>query len=281
MKSNIYRTVIVMAISACTVEPLLAQTLGDVERRLDRLESRVSIKAQPSGIYDQQPAISNGNYEKIMRSFTELSERLQIIERQIAITFNNSEQLDRKQIQFGQDLSRLKADTELQLNNFELKLSSSSRDSADLQHRDNGDVLALDEKQSKIENDIESIKIANDFFTNKKWSQAEYAYLEFISKYPKSERIAEAQYNLGRSYMAKANYAEAAKIFLDIFQKRPNDTLTPGALLGLGQSLYLLQPEKNGQSCGVYNEIDKLYMSRLSEDQKMELLVGKRTAECN
>lgn len=270
-----------MAVATFTVAPLPAQTLGDVERRLDRLESKVSIKARPSGIYDQQPAISNGNYEKIMRSFTELSERLQIIERQIAITFNNSEQLDRAQTQFGRDLSRLKADTELQINNFEKKLRASSRESADVQHRDNEDVFALNEKQNKIENEVESIKIANDYFTNKKWSQAEYAYLEFLSKFPKSDRIAEAQYNLGRSYIAKANYADAAKIFLDIFQKRPSDALAPGALLGLGQSLYMLQPEKNGQSCGVYNEIDKLYMSRLSEDQKIELLVGKKTAECN
>lgn len=281
MKSNIYRTVVVMAVATFTMAPLLAQTLGDVERRLDRLENKVSIKARPSGLYDQQPAISNGNYEKIMRSFTELSERLQIIERQIAITFNNSEQLDRTQTQFGRDLSRLKADTELQINNFEKKLSVSSRESADVQRRDNEDVIALDDKQNKIENDVESIKLANDYFMNKKWSQAEYAYLEFISKYPKNNRITEAQYNLGRIYMAKANYADAAKTFLDIFQNRPGDTFAPGALLGLGQSLYLLQPEKNGQSCGVYNEIDKLYMSQLSEDQKKELLVGKKTAECN
>lgn len=281
MKSNIYRTVVVIAVATFTATPVPAQTLGDVERRLDRLESQVSIKVRPSGRSDQQPAISNDNYEKIMRSFTELSERLQIIERQIAITINNSEKLDRMQIQLGREINKLKMDTELQINNFEKKLSSSNRESVDLQRRDNGNVLAHDVKQNKFENDVKFIKIANDYFTNKKWSQAEYAYLEFIATYPKSKRIVEAQYKLGRSYMAKANYTESAKIFLDIYQKRPSDTFAPGALLGLGQSLYMLQPEKNGQSCGVYNEIDKIYISRLSEDQKLELQASKNTAQCN
>jgi TolA-binding protein len=254
--------------------------LGDVERRLDRLERGISIKARPSGLFEQESVVSNRNFEKIMRSFNEFSERLQNIERQIALSVNNLEQLSRSQGQIDRDLSKLKADTELQINIIEKKINQTYQVSSSAKNKNNVENDNLDIQESNVEDISVMLKTASDYFNSKQWQQAEYAYLKLLSAFPKNDFIAEALLNLGRAYAAQDKHAEAAKVFLDIFQNQPKDKFAPVSLLELAHSLYQLKAEKNGQACGVYNEIEKVYWPNLTKDQKQEVVTGKIIAEC-
>lgn len=280
MKKIYYLSVVVMVILGVTANPLLAQTLGDVERRLDRLEGQISVKARPSGLVEQEAIISNSKFDKIMRTFAEFSERLQVIERQIAVSLNNLEQFSRAQSQLNRDFIKLKADTELQINSLENRINLLYQETDNTKNKNKFDDHEFDTKSNKSDDAKGLLKIASDYFKSKQWQQAEYAYLKFISTYPKNDGIAEAQYNLGRAHAAQDKHAEAAKEFLDLFQNRPKDPLAPVALLGLAHSLYQLKADKNGQACGVYNEIEKIFWTNLSKDQKQEVITGKIVAEC-
>jgi TolA-binding protein len=280
MKKIYYRTVFVIVISGFTANPLVAQTLGDVERRLDRLEGQISVKARPSGLSEQESVISNSKFEKILQSFAEFSERLQVIERQIAVSINNLEQLSRTQSQIDRDLIKLKADTELQINSIEKKINLTHQESSNPKNIHKVD-LDVDVKSNTPEDAKGLLKTASDYFKNEQWQKAEYVYLKFVSTYPKNDYISEAQYNLGRAYAAQDKHAEAAKVFLGIFQNRPKDSFVPVALLGLAHSLYQMKPDKNGQACGVYNEIEKSFWTNLTKDQKQEVINNKIIAECS
>lgn len=109
-------------------------------------------------------------------------------------------------------------------------------------------------------------------------SQAEYekagaAFQEFVETHPNDPLLSNANYWLGRTYYVRADYASAAKIFLDNYRKLPKGTKAPDSLANLGMSLVRL--EKRKDACTTFNKFasefpnaDAKLKSRVSRERK-------------
>jgi tol-pal system protein YbgF len=91
----------------------------------------------------------------------------------------------------------------------------------------------------------------NDFLS------AESAFKEFISLHGNHKLISNAFYWLGETYYVRKKYRNAAKTFLNGYQKSPKGSKAPDMLLKLGMSL--IQDEKSENACEVFEKLKKDY----------------------
>jgi tol-pal system protein YbgF len=112
----------------------------------------------------------------------------------------------------------------------------------------------------------------------KKYDEAEPALQDFIAANPKSTRASDAQYWLGKTYAAEDQPAQAAKAYLDGYQKFPKGVRAPDSLLGLSQALIDLK--KPQQACRSLNELDAVYAAKLTPALKAQAAKARTTAKC-
>ena len=112
----------------------------------------------------------------------------------------------------------------------------------------------------------------------KNYDEAEPALQDFIAANPKSARASDAQYWLGKTYAAQDQPAQAAKAYLDGYQKFPKGVRAPDSLLGLSQALIDLK--KPQQACRSLNELDAVYAAKLTPALKAQAAKARTTAKC-
>src|SRR5690606_29119907 len=93
-------------------------------------------------------------------------------------------------------------------------------------------------------------------------------------------RVAEARYQLGRALRGQGKNAQAAQIFLDLYEKHPNAQFMIDNLFALGAALSDLGSDSVPQACGVYTEIDLTYGATLSVEQRSQLLEQRIALKC-
>jgi len=103
------------------------------------------------------------------------------------------------------------------------------------------------------------------------------AYRAFIVLYPEHPYGANAAYWLGRSYKAKENYAEAARVLVDAYDKHADSDKGAEILLHLGFSLEKLG--QNDDACSAYAELDRRY-SNVSSAVREGMIDGQKKAGC-
>ena len=79
---------------------------------------------------------------------------------------------------------------------------------------------------------------------------AEQAFLKFMTDYPTSTYLGNANYWLGESYYARGQYAEAAGLFADGFTKYKDNTKAPDNMLKLGLTMKNLG--KKSEACTAF-----------------------------
>ncbi len=114
--------------------------------------------------------------------------------------------------------------------------------------------------------------------TAKDWPGTEQAMSDFIAGYPKSPRIPQAQYWLGRSHALRDEHALAAKAYLELYQTAPRNDRAPDALIGLASAMNGLKKPKD--ACRVLGELDSVYGAKLSPAQKAEAKTLRTKAKC-
>jgi TolA-binding protein len=114
--------------------------------------------------------------------------------------------------------------------------------------------------------------------TAKDWPGTETAMIDFIAGYPKSPRIPQAQYWLGRSHALRDEHALAAKSYLELYQTAPRSDRAPDALIGLAGAMNGLKKPKD--ACRVLGELDSVYGEKLSPAQKAEAKTLRTKAKC-
>lgn len=114
--------------------------------------------------------------------------------------------------------------------------------------------------------------------TAKDWPGTEKAMSDFIARYPKSPRIPQAQYWLGRSHALRDEHALAAKAYLELYQTAPRSDRAPDALIGLAGAMSGLKKPKD--ACRVLGELDSVYGTKLSPAQKAEAKTLRNKAKC-
>jgi tol-pal system protein YbgF len=112
----------------------------------------------------------------------------------------------------------------------------------------------------------------------KDWPAAETAMTDFIAAWPKSTRIPQAQYWLGKSFAARDQHAQAAKSFLELYQTAPLSPRAPDSLIGLATAMNGLKKPKD--ACRVLGELDSVYGEKLTPAQKADAVAMRAKAKC-
>jgi TolA-binding protein len=114
--------------------------------------------------------------------------------------------------------------------------------------------------------------------TARDWPGVEAAMSQFIADWPKSVRVPQAKYWLGRSFAARTQYPQAAKAFLDVYQSAPRSTPAPDALIALAGALNAMTKPKD--ACQVLGELESVYGAKLTDTQKADAGRQRTKAKC-
>ncbi len=88
-----------------------------------------------------------------------------------------------------------------------------------------------------------------------RYPEAEAALRDFVDTNPNHELAGNARYWLAETYYVRAQYAQAAQVFLESYTKDPKGKKAPDSLLKLGMSLSVL--DKKREACAAYNKLEK------------------------
>jgi tol-pal system protein YbgF len=128
-------------------------------------------------------------------------------------------------------------------------------------------------------------KNAYAFFEAKDFDRAEAGFKDYLARFGyKSDSnrghslAPNAQYWLGRVYVNKKQFAQAARAFLDGYQRFPKSDKAQDSLLGLGESLTALG--KPQDACSAFNELAAVYPDARPEI-KAKAQAGRLKAKCS
>ena len=131
---------------------------------------------------------------------------------------------------------------------------------------------------AKPANDAAAWTAAYPQVTARDWPGVETAMSQFIADWPKSIRVPQAKYWLGRSFAARTQYPQAAKAFLDVYQSAPRSTPAPDALIALAGALNAMTKPKD--ACQVLGELESVYGAKLTDTQKADAGRQRTKAKC-
>ncbi len=94
-------------------------------------------------------------------------------------------------------------------------------------------------------------------YVAKDYDQSETAFKDFMSRYPQHPLASNVEFWLGRTYISKKQYGQAARSFLQGYQKYPKGEKAPDSLLGLAESLIAL--DKPQDACSALSELSVVY----------------------
>lgn len=255
-----------------------AQTLGAVENRINRLEQSVEkLERKTRKLRDEVPASTSpvplAAPPASGSLVIELNNRIEALERLVAGMVASDEQ-DRRAVAAGLDqLQRLKGDAELRLDGVEqqlVKLAAAAEAEKAAPPPPAPKALTADDRYLE----------ALDFAERKEWSKAEFAFDTFIAANPGHSRLLEARYWLGRSFQGQGKTAQAAQIFLELFEKQPAAAFALDNLFALAQALVDLGPENTEQACAVYDQIEEGFKDKLGADRRNALLDQRIKLRC-
>jgi tol-pal system protein YbgF len=104
------------------------------------------------------------------------------------------------------------------------------------------------------------------------------SFRAFIALYPDHLYSANSAYWLGRSYAAKDNHTEAARILVDAYNKHANSEKGAEILLHLGISLEKLGQDE--EACSAFDELDRRYKN-VNTAVKEGAIDGRTKAGCS
>jgi tol-pal system protein YbgF len=112
----------------------------------------------------------------------------------------------------------------------------------------------------------------------KDWPGTVTAMTGFVADWPKSTRVPQAQYWLGRANAEQGQNAEAARAYLEVYKTAPKSDRAPDSLIGLAGAMNALKKPKD--ACRVLGELDSVYGEKLSPAQQAEAKTLKTKAKC-
>lgn len=106
------------------------------------------------------------------------------------------------------------------------------------------------------------------------YDQAEKALSEFVEAHGNDPLAHNAHYWLGETFYVRGQYARAAEVFLDAFQKSPTGVKAPDTLLKLGMSL--AQLDKKKEACASFTKLTRDYPRASSAIKRTVQREGQR-----
>ncbi len=287
--------------------PLAAQAVdvGKLDRRVGTLESEmraVQRKVFPGGnarfFEAEMPAQSvtpapGPETPPATTPIADLTGRVDALEGQLKTMTGQIEAMEYKLRQLDDGQRRLKGDVEFRLNALENPGGTPAADAAApptapaagpaaVQGKPAGMPVAAAPKPAALAakpvTDAAAWTAAYPKVTARDWPGVETAMSQFITDWPKSIRLPQAKYWLGRSFAARNQYPQAAKAFLDVYQSAPRSTLAPDALIALAGALNAMTKPKD--ACQVLGELETVYGAKLTDTQKADAGRQRTKAQC-
>nr|WP_310524835.1 YbgF trimerization domain-containing protein [Polymorphobacter sp.] len=112
----------------------------------------------------------------------------------------------------------------------------------------------------------------------KNWPATEASMTDFIAAWPKSTRVPQAQYWLGRSHAERAQHAEAARAYLELYKTTPRSDRAPDSLIGLAGAMNGLKKPRD--ACRVLGELESVYGAKMTPAQQAEAKTLRAKAKC-
>jgi tol-pal system protein YbgF len=284
--------------TACLAHPMAAAAQDidpvRVEKRVGKLESEmraVQRKVFPGGdprFFEPEitapaaaPAAAVGT--PASAPLVDLSARVGELERQLREMTGAIEANQFKLRQLEEAQTKLRADTEFRLNALEgggAAAAPAAGLAAAAPAKPNAKPPAATPKPAAATPATADAawKAAYAVALNKDWPGTETAMTDFIAAYPKSPRIPQAQYWLGRSFAMRDQHAQAAKAFLELYQTAPLSARGPDSLIGLATAMTGLKKPKD--ACRVLGELESVYGEKLTPAQRTEAKTLGTKAKC-
>jgi len=122
--------------------------------------------------------------------------------------------------------------------------------------------------------DRDAYQAAFGLLKDGKYSDAATAFTQFMSNYPQSTLLDNAQYWLGEAHYVGKDYTQAARDFQSVLAKYPNSAKAPDAMLKLGYTQYEMKDFKAARAT-----LTKL--TTQFADSKSAVLAQQRLAKMN
>lgn len=207
--------------------------------KVDRMEAELALLQRK--LYQnpsQQTAVSSGNdlttNSNVPSNIDEFYSQWDAQNQVIQSLTEKVEQLEFQLNTLSSKVDKVNTDVDFRLN--ELSSSTLSTSSSALKTENGSDKDAYESAYALL-------KTGN-------YDKAEQAFLKFMSDYPSSSYLGNANYWLGETYYARGQYAEAAGLFADGFTKYKDNTKAPDNMLKLGLSMKGLG--KKTEACSAF-----------------------------
>ncbi|MGI4880859.1 MAG: YbgF trimerization domain-containing protein [Janthinobacterium lividum] len=285
--------------AAAQTDPVLNKRVGSLESEMRAVQRKVfpggdakfftpEIAPAPTPVPAQvgTPATS---------AIVDLTTRVDALERQLRTMTGQIEENQFKLRQLEEGQTKLRGDTEFRLNALEAHAPGAAPAPPADQPADQAAAAAPpapfgDKAPAKAPPAAKAAaatpatvegqwRAAYALYVAKDYAGAEAAMEAFLAANPKAARASNAQYWLGRSYMAQDSHAQAAKAFLDGYQKMPKGDRAPDSLLWLGNALAALK--KPEQACRALNELQSVYGDKLTPALKTQATKARSEAKCD
>lgn len=129
------------------------------------------------------------------------------------------------------------------------------------------------QQTAALGSESDAYQIAYNHILTGDYSLAEQEFSGYIQSYPRSTRLADANFWLGEAQYSQEKYNEAAKTFLNAHQSYGKSPKAPEMLLKLGMSLAAL--DNTETACATLREVAKRYpsaskavLSKVGSEQK-------------
>lgn len=288
-----FKRLTLLAIIAATIAtPAISQRRQpSPEERIERLEKQVNQVQRR--VYGKQPVDTAGyvlDPAVTQSELTNVSTRLDNIERQMAELVRTSEENSNRVATLEAQLAQLRAAAERR--EAEAPVDDQPAVEPEPQARGEGPPPA---PRPKIEASrtagagpvaaafADPAEAAYDrgfrLWEQKKYDAAIAALRAFPAAYPDSRRVSWARNLQGRALLDKGDYRAAAEVLLNNYRSNKDGERAQDSLYYLGQaSMKLGQP---GQACKAYAELENVYGANMRPQVRSMLPAAKAAARCS
>ena len=225
------KKLILMTGICCFSFGVLADTKTEIlQDKVDRMEAELSLIQRK--LY-QQPVQSISSTQTVPSNIDELYSQIDAQNQLIQTLTEKVERLEFELTTLQSKVDRVNQDIDFRLNELNTQKSTEQKEMTSVK---SGDKEAYDAAYALLK--------TGDY------EHAEQAFLKFMTEYPESNLLGNANYWLGESYYARGQYAEAAGLFADGFTKYKDNTKAPDNMLKLGLTMKALN--KKTEACTAF-----------------------------
>lgn len=208
-----------------------------------------------------------------------LNDRLSALERLVSQLVAQNDQFQYETNELLAQLERFKVDAEARMADVEAHMANSPSTS--------GSGSAINptapqmETSQRARQELDPYAEAMKYVDEQNWLNAEIALDAFLASAPSDPKVPRARYELGRAYLGQGQPAQAARVFLDLFESGDASAFGAENLFALARALEQLDEVNGAQICSVFNEIESSYSEQLNPENRQTILEKKLQYSCS